>query len=79
MEENKVGIRKLPFDYLKHGKYEQFYFDTIEQAQEFVDVDWEKENRNYGIVYMVAKPTDTWYYNILPTTFSFNEYEKLHK
>lgn len=73
---NKVGIRKLPKDYMNHGIYEQHYFDTIEQAQNFVDDDWEKENKDYGVMYMVAKPTNTWYYSILPTSFSFNNYEK---
>lgn len=77
MEENKVGIRKLPFDYLKHGKYEQFYFDTIEQAKAFIDEDWEKENRNYNVVYLVAKPKDTWYYAIQPTAFDWNVWNNL--
>lgn len=77
MEENKVGIRKLPFDYLKHGKYEQFYFDTIEKAQAYVDEDWENENRDYGVAYLVSKPKDTFYYAILPKGFDWNVWNNL--
>lgn len=75
--ENKIGIRKLPAAYPKNGNYEQHYFDTMEQAQAFVDEDWEKENRNYNVAYLVAKPTDTWYYAIVPKAFSWKVWNEL--
>ena len=72
--ENKIGIRKLPKDYGKNGvDYEQHYFDTIEEAQNFVDNDW---NGDYRICYLISKPKDTWYYGFYPTKFSFSEREK---